>query len=108
MWFAFGLLLLVGLAVVVWNQAWRMGSIGQSWGKQVVGIHLVNKDTTRPPGGWIGVAKWVVRQVLGNVTCGLYTIVSYLFPLWEQHKRTVDDMIVGTIVVRYPDGRVPV
>jgi hypothetical protein len=29
-----------------------------------------------------------------------YTIVDYLFPLWDEKKQTIDDKILSTLVVR--------
>jgi uncharacterized RDD family membrane protein YckC len=100
-----GLLMLPVIAFGIWN-VWRGGARGQTLGKQYVGIHFVKDDTLRPPGGWIGIAKVLLRSVIG-AACGLYYLATFLWPLWEQRRRTVDDMIFKTIEVRFPGNRLP-
>lgn len=98
---ALGVLLLVaGFAVQIWNQGWRQGAQGWSWGKQVVGIKLVKAATMQPPGGWLGIGRLLIRSVLGNVTFGVYTLLTYLWPLWDDKKQSLDDKILSTYVVR--------
>lgn len=95
------LAILLGLAAVVvafWNQGWRQGSKGQSWGKQIVGIKLVKESTGQPPGGGLGLGRLLLRQVLGVVP--FFFLVDYLFPLWDEKHQTLTDKIVSTLVVR--------
>ena len=84
--------------VGIWNQGWRQGAKGWSWGKQVVGIKLVSEATGQPPGGGLGLGRLFLRSLLGIVP--FYTIVTYLFPLWDEKKQTIDDKILSTLVVR--------
>jgi len=51
-------------------------------------------------GGWIGLGRFLVRTLLGAITGGVYTILTYLWPLWDEKKQTLDDKIFGTLVVR--------
>jgi uncharacterized RDD family membrane protein YckC len=92
-------LILVGVAVHVWNQGWRQGVIGQSWGKGIMHIRLVRVADGVPPGGGIGLARYFLRQLLGNATGGIYTVVDLLWPLWDDRRQTLDDKIVSTLVV---------
>jgi uncharacterized RDD family membrane protein YckC len=97
------LTVLLGIAtflVLVWNQGWRQGSKGWSWGKQVVGIKLVRAADLQPPGGWLGIGRLLIRNILGNVTFGVYTLLTYLWPLWDAKKQSLDDKILSTYVVR--------
>ena len=94
------LLLLAGLVVILWNQGWRQGSVGWSWGKQVMKIKLVRAADARPPGGWVGIGRLFLRSVLGNVTFGVYTLLTYLWPLWDERKQSLDDKMLSTLVVR--------
>jgi uncharacterized RDD family membrane protein YckC len=100
---------LIALAVVLfllaiifqfWNYGWRNGSHGCSLGKQVVGIRLVSEATRQWPGGWVGLGRFLVRNLLGALTGGIYTILTYLWPLWDEKKQTLDDKIFSTLVVR--------
>ena len=93
-------LLLVAVVFQFWNYGWRNGSKGCSLGKQVVGIRLVSMATGQPPGGWVGLGRFLVRNLLGALTGGIYTILTYLWPLWDEKKQTLDDKIFSTLVVR--------
>jgi uncharacterized RDD family membrane protein YckC len=84
---------------------WRQGVGGQSWGKQLLRIHLVSAVDHRPPGGGIGVGRWVVRSGLASVSAGIYTFVTALWPLSDECMRTLDDKMFGTLVVRLPRER---
>ena len=96
-------LYVLALVVQVWNQGWRQGKQGWSWGKQVLRIKLVRTTDLQPPGGWIGIGRLVIRTLLGNVTFGVYTILTYLWPLWDERKQTLDDKILSTYVVHARD-----
>jgi uncharacterized RDD family membrane protein YckC len=100
-------LFVVALGVWLRMFCWQAGSLGQTWGKRVVGIHLVSERTLRPPGGWIGVARYGLRSAIGNATCGVYSLVTMLWPLWDERNQTLDDKMVNTVVVRFPDRRLP-
>ena len=92
-------LILAGVVVHVWNQGWRQGAVGQSWGKGIMRIRLVRMADGVPPGGGIGLARYFLRQLLGNATGGVYTVVDLLWPLWDERRQTLDDKIVSTLVV---------
>jgi uncharacterized RDD family membrane protein YckC len=97
---ALGVALAVGGVVVqFWQQGWRQGSRGQSWGKQALGIRLVRLADGVPPGGGIGLGRMLLRMVFGNVSCGIYTVLTYLWPLWDDNRQTLDDKIFSTVVV---------
>ena len=100
---------LIALAVVlfllaavfqIWNSGWRNGARGCSLGKQVLGIRLVSMATRQPPGGWVGIGRYLIRSLLGSITGGVYYILTFLWPLWDDKKQTLDDKILSTLVVR--------
>lgn len=95
-----GVLVLAAIAVQVWQQGWRQGKRGQSWGKQIVGIHLVSVWTGAPPGGGVGLGRFLLRIVLGSCSQGIYTVLTQLWPLWDQRSQTLDDKIFKTLVVK--------
>ena len=80
---------------VLWNQGIRAGSRGQSLGKQVVGIQIVDSRT----GQFIGGGKGVLRMFLGSIL-GSACFVNYLWPLFDAEKRTWHDMVMSTYVVK--------
>ena len=93
------LLLIAALVVQLWNQGWRQGSEGWSWGKQVLRIKLVRVADGRPPGGGVGLGRLLLRGLLGSITGGIYTVLTYLWPLWDERRQTLDDKIFSTLVV---------
>lgn len=96
-----GIVLCVAALVVgIWNVGWRMGKHGWSWGKQVMKIKLVRVSDGVPPGGGVGLGRYFVRALLGNVTFGVYTLLTYLWPLWDERRQSLDDKIFSTLVVK--------
>ena len=94
-----GALLEVAAVIVqLWNQGWRQGAQGWSWGKQVLRIKLLRIADGQPPSGGVGLGRLLVRGLLGGVTGGVYTVLTYLWPLWDERRQTLDDKIFSTIV----------
>lgn len=94
------ILFLAAFVVQIWNQGWRTGSKGWSWGKQAVGIKLVSEATAQPPGGWIGIGRLLLRGLLGSISGGIYTVLTYLWPLWDEKNQSLDDKMFSTLVIR--------
>jgi uncharacterized RDD family membrane protein YckC len=98
---AIGIALCVAAIVVgIWNVGWRTGKHGWSWGKQVMKIKLVRLADGVPPGGGVGLGRYLVRTLLGNISFGIYTLLTYLWPLWDERKQSLDDKIFSTLVVK--------
>lgn len=96
-----GVALCVAAVVVgIWNLGWRMGKLGWSWGKQVMKVKLVRIADGVPPGGGVGLGRYFVRALLGNVSFGIYTLLTYLWPLWDERNQSLDDKIFSTLVVK--------
>ncbi|HZB51374.1 MAG TPA: RDD family protein [Mycobacteriales bacterium] len=95
-----GVLALAGIGLLLWNQGWRQGAQGWSWGKQIMKIKLVRTTDAQPPGGGLGIGRLLLRGLLGNVTFGVYTVLTYLWPLWDERSQSLDDKILNTLVIR--------
>lgn len=80
----------------IWNLGVRQGSTGQSIGKRQMKLHLLGEQTGQPVGVGLGVGRYLLRTVLG--ICGLFTLVDYLFPLWDAKRQTLTDKMVKTVV----------
>ena len=91
------ILVLVGYALMlgltIWNRYIRAGRTGQSWGKKVVGIHLVRESDLRP----IGAGMAFVRDITHIVDGFFY--LGYLWPLWDPKRQTFADKICSTVVL---------
>lgn len=93
----YGLLMLlsvVGLAFTLWNRVFRQGRTGQSLGKQLLGIRLLNERTMAP----VGAGAAFIRE-LAHYIDGIAMYVGYLWPLWDPKRQTFADKLCGTVVV---------
>ena len=73
---------------------------GQTVGKQVLDIRVVQED-----GQPVTFGKGAMREVVGRAlpsyfTCGLYGLIDILFPLFDDERRALHDMIAKTRVVK--------
>lgn len=93
----YGLLMLlsvVGLSFSLWNRTFRQGRTGQSLGKQLLGIRLLNERAMAP----VGAGAAFVRE-LAHYIDGVAMYIGYLWPLWDPKRQTFADKICGTVVV---------
>ena len=78
-----------------WNSAFRQGSTGQSWGKQVARTRLIDEWTGRPLGAGRAFLR-LLALLFDSAVCYL----GWLFPIWDRPKRqTFAGKIMHTIVV---------
>ena len=73
---------------------------GQTPGKRLMGIRVTRDDgqaVTFPTGL---LRDFLFKTVLGTVTAGLFTLVDFLWPLWEGESRALHDLVARTHVVR--------
>ena len=89
---------LLMLATILWsigfgvyNTIIRQGRTGQSIGKGHQKLRLVRDTDLQPIGGGMAAVRYFVPALLSNVTCGIYGIVDYLFPLWEPNRKRLSD-----------------
>ena len=76
------------------------GRNGQTLGKQALGIRVV-RETGEPMSYGSGfVREILVKQLLGGITAGVFTVVSCLWPLWDRRNQALHDKMCGTLVVR--------
>jgi uncharacterized RDD family membrane protein YckC len=85
----------VAFLVWVWNRVIQQGRTGQSFGKKVTGLKIVNAET----GQLIGIGSTLGREfcaVLFNNICTL----NVLWPLWDEKQQTWHDKVVNDVVIR--------
>lgn len=87
---------LIAFAIQIWNRWVKQGRTGQSVGKKVMNLYLVDERTGNP----IGAGMAFVRD-LAHFLDGLFYI-GYLWPLWDAKKQTFADKLVGTVVAKAP------
>ena len=84
---------------IVWLFGYRQGVTGKTPGKRVAGTRLARIDTGEAPGGGTGVGRILVPWLINSATGGVYVIIDYLWPLWDDHKQRVSDKMFKTQVV---------
>lgn len=87
------LLSLLALAWGLYN-AYLNGSTGQSIGKKVAGLKVVDANTGQLIGGGKGILR-AFAHIVDSIIC----YIGFLFPLWDSKKQTLADKIVGTVVL---------
>ena len=91
--------LLIGIGYFIYFEG---GPTGQTPGKRMLGIRVVDFET----GGPIGYGRAVLRD-LGRIVSGSVLDIGYLWMLWDREKQTWHDKFAGSVVVpvaAYPIG----
>ncbi len=70
---------------------------GQSPGKAIMGIRVINEQTGNKIGGGVGIARQFV-----HIVDALPCYIGFLFPLWDAKRQTFADKILNTVVVPGP------
>ena len=96
-----GIFLSLGALVVI-ASAYRDG---RSVGKRVMETRVVRTDGSPVSWGF----NFIVRAVLvkglvvgiaGQITFGIFTLVNYLWPLWDKERQALHDKMASTYVVK--------
>ena len=88
--------LVAEIAIQLWNRVFRHGRTGQSVGKSVFNLMLIDERTGQP----IGALMAFLREILHVLDGILY--IGYLWPLWDPKRQTFADKIVNTVVIKVP------
>ena len=102
---ALGVLMLVvtylgGVGFSIWNLCLKQGSTGQSIGKEKQGVKLIKDETAQPVGGGMAFVRYLVAGLLSGVTCGIYGLLDYLWPLWDPEKKRLTEKILKMSVIK--------
>jgi uncharacterized RDD family membrane protein YckC len=92
MYFCAGL----GIWANFYNKCIRMGSTGQSWGKQIMGFDLISEPRNAPMGLWKAVLREAAHMA-DIVTLG----IGYVLPVWDGKRQTLADKIMKTVAVEH-------
>ncbi|MEU8224556.1 RDD family protein [Kribbella sp. NPDC048915] len=92
---AFVLGFLITLALGLWNRVFRQGRTGQSVGKSVLKIRLVDMQTAQPIGAGRAFLRDFVAGVFNNAC-----FLNVLWPLWDEQHQTWHDKVINTYVVK--------
>jgi uncharacterized RDD family membrane protein YckC len=100
-WILFAIGLVLWLVVMVWagwKFGWRQGVTGVTPGKRRLGIRLVDVGTGEAPGGARGLGRWLVPGLINSVV-NVFSLIDYLWPLWDDENQRVTDKMFKTWVV---------
>jgi uncharacterized RDD family membrane protein YckC len=93
------ILLIVGIlgsiGLWVWNRVIRQGKTGQSVGKSVLKIKLVDAASFQPIGAGRSLLRDILRGIFDNAC-----FLNSLWPLWDDKKQTWHDKVMSTYVVK--------
>lgn len=97
---AFAIILLIvgflaSIGLGLWNRVFRQGRTGQSIGKSVLHLRLIDSRT----GETIGAGRAFLREFLSGIFNNACFLDS-LWPLWDEQKQTWHDKVSNTWVVR--------
>jgi uncharacterized RDD family membrane protein YckC len=75
---------------------WLFTSLsGQTPGKMIAGIRVVNKNGTKP-----GPVYIALREVLGKIASVILISAGFFWIGWDDNKQGLHDKIAGTYVIR--------
>jgi uncharacterized RDD family membrane protein YckC len=92
----------LGLLVSLGYYTYFEGSpSGQTFGKRVMNIRVIDQNT----GGSIGYGRAAIRWVM-RIVSGLACLIGYFWMLWDKEKQTWHDKVAQSYVV--PTSAYPV
>ena len=90
---------LIALGITIWNRVFKMGRTGQSVGKKVIGLYLLDDKTGQPVGAGMTFLREIVNSLVNQVF-----YIGWLWMLWDADKQTLGDKAVHSSVVNVPKG----
>ncbi len=90
----------IGFVIFVAVQGYPLAQWGQTWGKKLLAIKIVDLEGRKPPLGKLLALRYLPVQVVVNVPMigPLAALVNVLF-IFREDQRCVHDLIAGTRVV---------
>ena len=83
----------------IWNKVFKEGKSGQSFGKARMKISLVDTNSRQPIGAGRAFLREFVSYLLNTVSGGIFWLIDFLWPLWDQNNERLMDKIMTTRVV---------
>ena len=90
------MLIALGLVLVTGLYVRALGRTGQTWGRRMVGVQVVDATTRKP----LGIGRALGRSLFAWIVSGQFLSLGYLWMLWDKDKQTWHDKVVGSIVIR--------
>ena len=92
----------LGIGYLIWGLlVWRRG---QTPALQVLGMRCWRPETGRVAGwGWMALRE-IIGRVTENILAMFTQVLSLVFMLTTKERKTLHDMIAGTVVLHDPDS----
>ncbi len=90
--------MVVGFVVIVVVYLRALATTGQTWGRKLVGIRVVDASTRGAP-GW---GKAIGRQLFAGFISANVLYLGYLWMIWDGQNQTWHDKVASTLVVKDP------
>jgi len=83
---------------------WLNGSSGQTPGKRVLHLKVVDQADGFPIGGPMGLVRGLTGWAMSAFTCGIGGLIDLAWPLFDGKKQTLHDKVVASVVLggQYP------
>ena len=91
----------IGFAVFAAVQWYPLDAAGQTWGKRLLGIRIVDMDGAKPPVGRLLWWRYLPIQAVGNVpVVGMVLWLVDVLLIFRGDRRCGHDLVAGTQVVK--------
>lgn len=71
---------------------------GKTIGKHICGIRIAKKETYEAPSIWNMIMRNIIFSILAILSVGILIILDILFVIFREDKRSMHDIIAGTVV----------
>ena len=90
------LIALVGVVIVAIIYLRALGRTGQTWGRKIVGVKVIDAATGEPIGVWRALGRQLFE---GTISSWLFYL-GFWWMLWDPQNQTWHDKAVNSVVVK--------
>ena len=91
-----GVIALAGIVIVAIIYLRALGRTGQTWGRRIVGVKVIDASTGAPIGVW----RALGRQLFAGTISSWLFYLGFWWMLWDPESQTWHDKAVNSVVVR--------
>jgi uncharacterized RDD family membrane protein YckC len=91
----------LGIGYIIW--ALIVWTKGQTPALQVLGMRCFRPETNRVAGFWWMALREIVGRILDGILSIITELISLIFMLTRPDRKTIHDLIAGTVVLHDPD-----
>ena len=91
-----GVIALAGIVIVAIIYLRALGRTGQTWGRRIVGVKVIDASTGAPIGVW----RALGRQLFAGTISSWLFYLGFWCMLWDPESQTWHDKAVNSVAVR--------